>query len=682
MQTLIRQEQDSLTKASEDINKSAKIALFSDTYQSIKRLLQAQTAASSPHILLQGATGTGKSQLLRLLQSELTHSLPDGFTLFPLNEFEYGVRSISDFYQRLREISHNQLPELLTNTQTQQVWQQFVDWAQNQNNQVILVIDNLNYLLKQLDKTDYDFFVKTILNTKQDHYRIIACSQKRVTISPAFTLITMPTLDQASALDWFEHKTLLENSSIAAPNRNAKPAAYKPHEASHILEAIRLMSQANIQTLSYFHQAYLQEPKQSPYHYLVSILSQYQAHFDREMQGLPAQQQNLVHALGHQWQAIKVANITKTTGLKSKTISAQLHQLEKQNWVEKLPSGNKNHYYQLKDNLFQLTYLMRFSSLSQRAALARCSNLVSYLTLALRYESSDEVNTVAVTHQRERLVSYHNLQANHDNGDVTQLERDALFSHAFTLAEGFTGQAYCDNASHYFKSQLPGERVTFLLNAASRGYEQAYIGLLSLFNLAQTPAQERIAYQIKISLCQSAIDKGFAFDLPLLAIMICQGIDNDASFELSQSLKPTLDSGESLILKSFAALWYGENTLAQTHFKQYLGRNLNEENRSNPEAPITYQDGLTCELILLFMARQEWHFLSQIFILNPIFKADFIALYYGFLSLRPEPIGTEYDDYCAMPTSLKQVLPLIHNKVLETQEKYQRAINQHYKTEL
>ena len=674
MQTLIRQEQDSLTKASEDINKSAKMALFSDAYQSIKRLLQAQTAASSPHILLQGATGTGKSQLLRLLQSELIHSLPDGFTLFPLNEFEYGVRSISDFYQRLREISHNKLPELLANTQNQQVWQQFVDWAQSQDNQVILVIDNLNYLLKQLDKADYDFFVKTLLNTKQDHYRVIACSQEPLTTSAAFTLITMPTLDQASALDWFEHKILLENSSIAAPNRKVKPAAYKPHEASHILEAIRLMSQANIQTLSYFHQTYLQEPKQSPYHYLVSILTQYQACFDSKMQRLPAQQQSLVHALGYQWQAIKVASMAKTTGLMSKTISAQLHQLEKQNWVEKVHSANKNHYYRLKDDLFQLTYLMRFSSFSQRAALARSTNLVSYLTLALRYKSTDEVNTAAVTHQRERLVSYQYLQANHDNGDVTQLERDALFSHAFTLAEGFTGQTYCDSASHYFKSQLPGERVTFLLNAASRGYEQAYIGLLSLLNLAQTPVQESMAYQIKIALCQSAINKGFAFDLPLLAIMICQGIDSDVSFELAQTIKPTLDSGKSLILKSFAALWHGENTLAKTHFKHYLGRDLNEENRSNPEAPITDQDGLICELILLFMARQEWHFLSQVFTLNPIFKANFLALYYGFLSLKPEPIGTEYDDYCAMPTSLKQVLPLIHNKVLETQEKYNKEL--------
>ena len=196
------------------------------------------------------------------------------------------------------------------------------------------------------------------------------------------------------------------------------------------LEAVRRFSHANAQTLEYFSQALLDTALQTSYHYLRYVLRHYQAQYDFKMQHLSSQQQLIVHTLACHWQAIKVAQLTQECGLASKTISAQLTQLEKQTWVEKIPSQNKNLFYRISDKRFHISYLMRFSSPQTQTLITHSLNTLSYFSLATPYMDEYKVQqNHSVTRTRLHSLAYQ--EALKTNEDVSQTELEALFHHAF-----------------------------------------------------------------------------------------------------------------------------------------------------------------------------------------------------------------------------------------------------------
>lgn len=660
---------------------------ISAIYQSIQTEIQGvhQTSFDAfplKHLILYGVTGTGKSSALSLLEAQLIEDetlqahLSQPTLSIRLNEFEYGIRSIKDLCLRIQEHLHEQVKdvnaEALTNLNQPPVdaWEHLIHLLKRHHCSLLLLIDNLDYLLKQLDKSDYNFFVKSILGAKQEDYLIIATSQTKAVIHNT-SFIKLPVLNQELA-----YLALIHRAQTQAHNFQLIQSLILTQDT---FESIRIFTQANIQTLAHFYQASLQDPKPNGFQYLRYILQQYHGQFNDKIQLLPPQQQLIVHSLACHWHGIKVATLTQHCELASKSISAQLAQLEKQDWVEKVPSTNKNHFYRLKDSLFHLDYLIHFGANEKQKRVEKSLEILSYLTLSTAYEEeSNNTQHSQATPSRSRLESDSYRTALLENQDVTTQELDSLFQHAFTFSmeNEIDGQAYCEDASHYFKTHLPGERLTFLLNAASRGYEQAYLGLLSLFDMAKTPTQQALAYRVKIALCKTARTKGYAFEKSLIGIYLSQGLDKEAAFTLSQSvflngldMTQIPDRQQGLIL-NIIALWNNrfsyDNHLLGTYFKSY------------DRAQKNHKEALwLTELLLMMIAKEKWPELTQIFngkekedTPQTKIKDDFLLLYYGFLSFKPDRTHKEQDLLASMPVQLANAIPLLESKLAELKRKY------------
>jgi len=669
---------------------------FSDSYHQITHQVVSRLAAfeglnlAQKHLLIQGNQGSGKTSILKQIQHTLLtdEAIPQEYkhlSVIRFNEHEYGIRTIqglcqcvSDHMEARAQVHSFALPPLHKSqiqASPSDHWSHLINWLKDTQTLLLILIDNIDCLLKQLDKDDYDFAVKNIFAAKQPHYRLIVSSTISHSSLDVFTPIQIPSLDKNQAHRFLQNKiealpVTAQNQAILALNLNGNK-----------LETVRLLTQANAKILAHFHQAFLQSPSATCYQYLAFILNQFQSQFCFHIERLSAQQQVIVHALGCHWQASQVANLTRSTHLPSKSISAQLTQLEKQNVIEKIPSTNKNHYYRLTDRRFQLWYLLSFANHKVQKEIMQTCHLMGYLTKAIPYANRDHgIDKQDSNLCRSRLESSRYGSALSLNHDIKTEELTHLFIHAsdFVLSiknkgnnDAIKGQDYCESASQYFKEQLPGERLTFLLNAACRGYEQAYLGLISLFDLADTPGQLALAYQINHALCLSAQRQGYDFSSRLLSLYLSQGVMQAECIKLAHEFY-TIEEPEpvTLLLQSFTSIWSGQTDTGKHLLNTYL-----EKTDLNALEPMAFE--WLVELLILLMSKQEWAYLTQIFnfhnkdkTLDNSLKGQSLVLYYGLLTLKPKLDDKELNDTLAMPPELKEAVHTLVDCVSRMGEKY------------
>ena len=82
--------------------------------------------------------------------------------------------------------------------------------------------------------------------------------------------------------------------------------------------------------------------------------------YKHRMDDLPAQQQKIIDAVAKHWEPITVKELAAKTRLISKTLSAQLNQLEKEQIVIKNSTENKNKTYLIRERFWNIWYLMRY----------------------------------------------------------------------------------------------------------------------------------------------------------------------------------------------------------------------------------------------------------------------------------------------------------------------------------
>jgi TPR repeat protein len=84
------------------------------------------------------------------------------------------------------------------------------------------------------------------------------------------------------------------------------------------------------------------------------------------MDDLSPQQQEIVHAIAMNWDAVGVKEIARITRMESKAVSAQLKQLEFNRIISKIRTNIKNHFYQINERFFNIWYLMRYGRRKER----------------------------------------------------------------------------------------------------------------------------------------------------------------------------------------------------------------------------------------------------------------------------------------------------------------------------
>lgn len=330
------------------------------------------------HYLISGEHGSGKTTLLAQLHKSALQQPPIS-TLQSLffNEEEYSIRHLYRLWERIFELLNDQgltAKTLITQVRNlsdkidknqdyeKNISNTLLDFLETNEIHLLLFIDNFDLILQKLSTTESHRFRKILQTTPR--LRIIAAASE---VPASFYQYDHPFYEFFKVVHLrplsIEH--INELLSKLLPNeREINVEKTEPN-----IETVLRMTNRNTRCTVLLSDILKENFNVSATELFADILDKLTPIYKFKMDDLPAQQQQIVEAIALNYEAISVKELGNKLRMASKMISAQLAQLVKSNLIIKIKTSNKNHFYQLKDRLFNCWCLLRLGRNKDRKKL-------------------------------------------------------------------------------------------------------------------------------------------------------------------------------------------------------------------------------------------------------------------------------------------------------------------------
>jgi TPR repeat protein/DNA-binding transcriptional regulator GbsR (MarR family) len=327
--------------------------------------------APATHYIVQGQRGSGKTTLLLRLYYEVKDSPDVQSWLLPIrfDEEQYNIRTLYKLWENVALYLEDELTEGFTGLHDEmQKYIEERDYEKicyeilkksliTQNKKLVLFIDNFGDMLVKFQRREHQR-LQDIL-TFDNEIRIVGGSSivldvKQDYVQPIYELFKIIQLDGLSQketidlllrlgryYDTFSVKDIIEND----PGR---------------IESLRRLTSGVPRTIVLLFEIFVDNESGDSFRDLETILDRVTPLYKHRMDDLSPQQQEIVHAIAMNWDAVGVKEIAKMTRMESKAVSAQLKQLEFNRIVSKIKTNIKNHFYQINERFFNIWYLMRY----------------------------------------------------------------------------------------------------------------------------------------------------------------------------------------------------------------------------------------------------------------------------------------------------------------------------------
>ena len=329
--------------------------------------------APDQHHLIEGKRGMGKTTMLLRLGYEIENDSDLKNWLIPIvfNEEEYSIRRLYKLWERVAILLEekddcfiglfDEMDNSFENYKTEEEYEYAIlnllnEKLETQGKKLILFIDNFGDIFSKFKKQEVQR-LRTVLQTNIN-FRIIAASSKVLesfydSKHPFFEFFKVTRL---RGLNKQESQDLLLKLG----------EAYKQEQIKEILknqsgrvEALRRLTGGVIRTIILLFEIFIDQKQGSAFTDLEAILDKVTPLYKHRMDDLPAQQQEIAGAIAFAWDAVNANEISQKTRIPSKTVSAQLKQMENDEIITKKLAKNKKYFYQLDERFFNIWYLMR-----------------------------------------------------------------------------------------------------------------------------------------------------------------------------------------------------------------------------------------------------------------------------------------------------------------------------------
>ncbi|MEO8769801.1 MAG: tetratricopeptide repeat protein [Ferruginibacter sp.] len=333
-------------------------------YKAIIDNLKQQKKKPLQHFLITGKRGLGKSTLLRRIFIE-AESGPS------LNKKMFAVRLGSEQYRlsrlfKLWEITIEQLgknnPELLKQKHKLSISK---DYEEN-------LVHIINDLLVQTGKTllllidNFDEFIDKIPAKDQHALREalilypIQIIGNSVFYDDHFKSYDKPFFDffkpvHLQNLDKKEAEEFIKLRAASEGIENFEQI-YKGQKGK--IDTLRILSGGVPRTLLILLSIVSKKNTGDAVDYLQEMIEQVTPLYQDRMKALSPQQQEIMHHLAMNWDRTPVKILADEMRLPSKTVSAQLTQLESSGYINKIDIPGRNHYYEIDERFFNIWLLM------------------------------------------------------------------------------------------------------------------------------------------------------------------------------------------------------------------------------------------------------------------------------------------------------------------------------------
>jgi len=330
------------------------------------------------HYLISGEHGSGKTTLLaQLYKSTIQQpSLSSLQSLF-FNEEEYSIRHLYRLWERIFELLNDQgltaktlvtqvrnLSEKIDKNQDYEknIRNILLDFLETNEIHLLLFIDNFDLILQKLSTAECHRFRK-ILQTSP-RIRIIAAASE---VPASFYQYEHP---------FYEFFKVAHLRALSHERTNELLSELLPHDPENIIknatpgiEVIRRMTNGNTRCTVLLSDILKENSSLTATDLFSDMLDKLTPIYKFIMDDLSAQQQQIVEAIALNYEAISVKELGNKLRMESKIISAQLAQLVKSNLIVKIKTSTKNHFYHLKNRLFNCWYLLRLGRKKDRKKL-------------------------------------------------------------------------------------------------------------------------------------------------------------------------------------------------------------------------------------------------------------------------------------------------------------------------
>lgn len=452
--------------------------LFSD-------IKEATMESPEQHYVIEGKRGMGKTTMLLRLAYAIENDDALNSWLMPImfNEEEYSIRKLYKLWERIAILLEekddtfsglfDEMDQSFKSYQTEVDYERGIYKLLNQKleaagKKLVLFIDNFGDIFSKFGKQEVQQ-LRTVLQTTTN-FRIFAASSAVLEIfydykHPFYEYFKISRL---SGLNAEETKDLLLKLGELYGKETIKDII--ENEPGRI-EALRRLTGGVIRTIVLLFEIFVDQKNGSAFNDLEALLDRVTPLYKHRMDNLPAQQQEIVEALALEWDAINVSEISQKTRIPSKTVSAQLRQMEKNEIITKKMTSIKNHYYQISERFFNIWYLMRHGRKGDK-------NKVVWLVRFLEeWCSEDELIERAEMHMKSLMQGDYDAKAAYLMTEALAGTKDLPLEKEHILIK--TTRSYLNKKNSEWEKELSKSDIELRIEALSHFEAEEYNSALA-----------------------------------------------------------------------------------------------------------------------------------------------------------------------------------------------------------
>ncbi len=398
-----------------------------EEFNSIFKDILADDMKSPPqHYLIQAQRGNGKTTLLLRLYYEVKRNEKLNKWLIPIifNEEEYGVSTIYRLWEKIAEYleDEEELEEFegiydemdkksSSKNYEEECYLILKRYLESSGKKLVIFIDNFGDILSKLSEQEERRFREVLMT--DSNMRIVGASSVVLENTyrydkPFFEFFKIRNLSGLNTEEMIEFLLQLGESCKC----KEKIENIINNDFARI-ESLRILTDGVPRTVALLFEIFIDDESGNSFKNLESLLDRVTPLYKHRMDDLPTKQQEIVDIVALNWDAIGAKEIAGKIRGESKSVSAQLQQLEKNKIIEKKSVG-KNNLYQIKERFFNIWYLMRYGRKKER-------NRVRWLVqfFELWYDKNDF---------KERIIKHNeSLKNNKIDSSTAVLMTEAMY---------------------------------------------------------------------------------------------------------------------------------------------------------------------------------------------------------------------------------------------------------------
>ena len=657
-------------------------------YQKIwKDIQKGSMEKPETHYLVQGVRGAGKTTLLSRLANEVGEDEELNNWLIPilLNEEEYGILSLFTFWLRIAEKLAEHSVDIYTelfeqvsslDDSAEIAWELIQSHLDKNKQKIIVFADNLGELFKDFDDIEHAQLREVL--SLHPQIRLIGGSSQLLEAhfdgaAPFYQFFKLVNLKPINEAEMHE---LLRSLAKQTGEEAVKTIEEIITEHPERMEAVRRLTDGVPRTIVLLFQIIMEGAKESSYAYLEETIDKTTPLYKHRMDDLSRQQKAIVHTIAMNWDALSTKEIAEQTRLPSKTVSAQLVKLQQQWIVDKIETSTKNHLYIIKERFFNIWYLMRYGSQTDKRR-------VLWLTRFLEsWYSRDELNLKLI----DLAVPYMDIdeEEGYTLAKPKEIYVNALLASQFideSFKEGvnIVLKPYYNNLIENKYKEIFSKNLIELLNKLDEDdYTTTKISLESLLELNVGIADylkclemifrhsdnKELKEIIMDKVWNESMETGTSYVALLLKIMNSNYRSfNELGGFITDKVKIEELNKESVGLFIFATymkLWFDD-------FKGF-DKNINTLKRTNLNIEYNPLDSIFLEKLLILLLKKNQLEVAYGLMKNfPHLQEQFKPVYYATVSLFQDE---RHQEYLRMGRELQGIVDEILQKVEEFRVKY------------